>query len=72
MKALIIYSVFVIIGAFLSSLIGLWIERNFGTAASLLVFLSLFFANFVASWVLTILVMDGTLRGAASANDKAA
>ncbi len=71
MKALIIYSGRVITGAVLAGFVGLWIEKNFGGATSLIAFLSLFFANFVVSWVLTILIMDGTLRGAAS-GDKAA
>jgi fluoride ion exporter CrcB/FEX len=62
MKALIVYSLLVAVGAVIAALLGLWVERNFGSAISLVVFLSLFFANFAGSWVLTILIMDGTLR----------
>jgi hypothetical protein len=62
MKALIVYVLLVVTGAFVAGFIGLWVERNFGAAMSLIVFLSMFFANFAVSWILTILVMDGTLR----------
>lgn len=62
MKALIVYVLLVVTGAFVAGFIGLWVERNFGATTSLIVFLSMFFANFAVSWILTILVMDGTLR----------
>jgi hypothetical protein len=62
MKALIVYTLLVVVGAIAAGFIGLWVERNFGAAISLIVFLSMFFANFAVSWIVTILVMDGTLR----------
>jgi hypothetical protein len=62
MKALILYVLFVVGGAVLAGFLGLWVENNFGSAISLIVFLSLFFANFVFGWLMTMLVMDGTLR----------
>ena len=62
MKALILYIVFVAIGAVASTLVGLLIEREVSTAISLVVFLTLFFANFGVSWLATVLVMDGSLR----------
>jgi hypothetical protein len=62
MKALILYVMFVVGGAFVAGFIGLWVERNFGATISLIVFLSMFFANFVLGWIGTMLVMDGTLR----------
>jgi hypothetical protein len=62
MKALIVYSLLVAAGAIVAGFIGLWVERNFGAAISLVVFLSMFFANFAVSWIVTILIMDGTLR----------
>jgi hypothetical protein len=62
MKALIVYTLLVVVGAVLAGFIGLWVERNFGSAVSLIVFLSMFFANFAVSWIVTMLVMDGTLR----------
>jgi hypothetical protein len=44
--------------------IGYYVEIEFSSAASLVVFLALFFANFVVSWIAVILVMDGSLRDA--------
>jgi hypothetical protein len=64
MKALILYAAFVCIGAAISATIGYYVEREFGSAWSLLVFLTLFFANFAVSWLAVILVMDGSLRDA--------
>jgi len=64
MKALIAYVTFVVIGGALSIFVGYYVERQFGPSVSLLVFLSLFFANFFVSWLATILVMDGHLRDA--------
>ena len=64
MKALILYVLFVIIGAAISATIGYYVERNFSSAWSLIVFLTLFFANFAVSWLGVILVMDGSLRDA--------
>ncbi len=46
MKALVLYVVFVVIGAAISVAIGLYIEKQFSTTASLIVFLTLFFAKF--------------------------
>jgi hypothetical protein len=64
MKALILYVVFVIIGALISVGIGYYVEIEVSSAASLIVFLALFFANFAVSWIAVILVMDGTLKDA--------
>jgi hypothetical protein len=64
MKALILYVVFVIIGAAISVGVGLFVEREVSSAASLIVFLAMFFANFAASWVAVIFTMDGSLRNA--------
>jgi hypothetical protein len=64
MKALILYVLFVIIGAAISATIGYYVERQFSSAWSLIVFLTLFFANFAVSWLGVILVMDGSLRDA--------
>jgi hypothetical protein len=62
MKALILYVAFVTIGALIAVGIGLYVERAVSSAASLIVFLILFFANFAVSWIAVILVMDGTLK----------
>jgi hypothetical protein len=64
MKALILYVLFVAIGAVVAGLIGYYVEINASPAASLIVFLSLFFANFVVSWIAVILIMDGSLKDA--------
>ena len=64
MKALILYVVFVVIGALIATGIGYYVEIEFSSAASLIVFLALFFSNFVVSWIAVILVMDGTLKDA--------
>jgi hypothetical protein len=64
MKALILYVVFVVIGALIATGIGYYVEIEFSSAASLIVFLVLFFANFVVSWIAVIFVMDGTLKDA--------
>jgi hypothetical protein len=62
MKALILYVGFVVIGAVLASLLGVYIEHAFNSTVSLIVFLALFFANFAVSWIIVIYIMDGTLR----------
>jgi hypothetical protein len=64
MKALILYVVFVTIGGLISVAIGYLVETEVSSAASLIVFLALFFANFVVSWIAVILVMDGSLKEA--------
>jgi hypothetical protein len=64
MKALILYVVFVVIGAAIAVGIGYYIEKQFSSGLSLVVFLAMFFANFAVSWLAVILVMDGTLRDA--------
>jgi hypothetical protein len=64
MKALILYIVFVTIGAAVATAIGFYVEMEVSSAVSLIVFLSLFFANFVVSWIAVILVMDGSLSDA--------
>src|SRR5215469_809610 len=64
MKALILYVAFVVIGALIATGIGYYVEIEFSSTAALFVFLALFFANFVVSWIAVILVMDGTLSDA--------
>jgi hypothetical protein len=62
MKALILYSIFVTIGAVAAGTIGYFVEIQTSSAMSLVVFLSLFFANFAVSWLAVILVLDGSLK----------
>ncbi len=62
MKALILYVVFVIIGAVIATGIGYWIEKEFSSTLSLVVFLAMFFANFAVSWLAVVFVMDGSLK----------
>ena len=64
MKALILYVVFVVAGAVVAGLIGYYVEVTISPAASLIVFLALFFTNFAASWIAVILIMDGSLKDA--------
>jgi hypothetical protein len=70
MKALILYVAFVVIGALIASGIGLVVEREVSSTASLIVFLALFFANFAASWIAVILIMDGSLSNAQGRQDQ--
>jgi hypothetical protein len=62
MKALILYVVFVLIGALIATGIGYWIEKEFSSTLSLIVFLAMFFANFAISWLAVVMVMDGSLK----------
>ena len=62
MKALILYVTFVLTGVALSGLAGFVTERATSSTLGLIVFLALFFTNFVIAWILTVLVMDGSLK----------
>jgi hypothetical protein len=64
MKALILYVVFVLIGAVISIGVGYYVEKEISSTVSLVVFLSMFFANFAVSWIAVILTMDGSLKDA--------
>ncbi len=64
MKALILYVIFVTIGALVAAVIGYYTEIEVSATASLIVFLALFFANFVVSWIAVIFIMDGSLKDA--------
>jgi len=64
MKALILYVIFVAVGGAAAGLIGYYVEVEVSSTASLIVFLTLFFANFIASWIAVIFVMDGSLEDA--------
>lgn len=64
MKALILYVVFVVIGSVVAGLIGYYVEIEISATASLIVFLALFFTNFVVSWIAVIFLMDGSLKDA--------
>jgi len=64
MKALILYVAFVVIGALIAVGIGLLIEREVSSTASLIVFLPLFFTNFAVSWIAVIFAMDGSFKDA--------
>jgi hypothetical protein len=70
MKALILYVVFVVIGGFISVGVGYYVEKEVSSAASLVVFLALFFSNFAVSWIAVILVMDGNLKNAHGAQEQ--
>jgi hypothetical protein len=64
MKALILYVIFVTAGALVAGGIGYYTEIQVSAAASLMVFLILFFANFAVSWIAVIYIMDGSLKDA--------
>ena len=64
MKALILYVIFVTIGALVAAAIGYYTEIEVSATASLMVFLALFFTNFVVSWIAVILIMDVSLKDA--------
>lgn len=64
MKALILYVLYVVIGATVAVGIGWYVEREISSAVGLLVFLALFFTNFVISWLAVVLTIDGTLKNA--------
>jgi hypothetical protein len=70
MKALILYVLFVMIGAAVAVGIGYAVEKQLSSAASLIVFLALFFANFAVSWIAVIFVMDGSLANAQGRQDQ--
>jgi hypothetical protein len=50
--------------------IGYYVEKEVSSAASLIVFLALFFSNFVMSWLAVILAMDGSLKNAQGAQEQ--
>jgi hypothetical protein len=62
MKALLLYVLFITIGAVASAGIGYYVEINVSAAVSLIVFLALFFINFAVSWLAVVMVMDGSLK----------
>ena len=64
MKALILCVLYVVIGATVAVGIGWYVEREISSAVALLVFLALFFTNFVISWLAVVLTIDGTLKNA--------
>jgi hypothetical protein len=64
MKALILYVIFVAMGALVAAVIGYYTEIEVSATASLIVFLVLFFANFAVSWIAVIFIMDGSLKDA--------
>jgi hypothetical protein len=61
MRAL-LYVVFVTIGGLLAIAIGYLVEPVVSMTASLIVFLTLCFANFVVSWIAVVVVMNGPLK----------
>lgn len=64
MKALLLYILFVVIGAGIAVGIGYVLEKEISSTVSLVVFLALFFSNLVVSWIAVILVMDGSFSDA--------
>ena len=65
MKILVVYVVLVLIGAFISYEVGLLVERQVSSAVSLIVFLALFFLNFVVAWLIALRIVDRPSKSAA-------
>jgi len=70
MQLLVYYVVFMIAGDLTAYLIGLGIEREFGSQASLIAFLALYFLSLWVSWLLAVRVTEpkhaaGTAPGTA-------
>jgi len=72
MKALILYALFVVMGAMLSATVGWYVERQTSSTVSLLVFLAMFFSNFAVSWIAVLLIIDGTLKNAQGGQEQLA
>jgi len=70
MKALIVYATLIIIGTAICVATGLYVEKQVSSAVSLIVFLSMYFANYAVCWILTILIMDGSLKNAQGRQDQ--
>jgi hypothetical protein len=70
MKALILYALFVIVGAVVAAAVGWFAEREISKVAGLLVFLVLFFANFGVSWLCVVLAIDGSLKNMTAAKEQ--
>jgi len=66
MRALILYTVLVIVGTVIAIFIGLFVEREITAAGSVVVFLALFFTNFYVSWMITKAVVERTLKPSAT------
>jgi multisubunit Na+/H+ antiporter MnhG subunit len=66
MRALILYTVLVIIGSLIAVFIGLFVEREITDAGSVVVFLVMFFANIYVSWMITKAVVERTLKPSAA------
>jgi len=62
MKALVLYVIFVVIGAAISIFVGYEVEKHASTNLSLVIFLAMFFANFAIAWFATVLAIDGSFR----------
>src|ERR1700675_835323 len=57
-------------GGVISAGIGYYVEKEFSSTASLIVFLTLFFSNFAVSWIAVILAIDGSLKNAQGAQEQ--
>ncbi|MGA8157686.1 MAG: hypothetical protein WB822_16055 [Rhodoplanes sp.] len=66
MRALILYTVLVVIGTVIAVFIGLFVEPQITEAGSVVVFLVLLFANFYVSWMITKAVVERTLKPSAA------
>jgi len=70
MKALILYVLLLVVGAAFTTYVGAYVEQHVSSTASLVVFLAMFFANFVVCWLAVIFIIDGSLKNARATQDQ--
>ena len=66
MKAVILYPIFLVAGIFVAVSAGLFVERQFSAAASVMVFIGMFFLSFYVAWLLTKFIVERSLKKSAS------
>jgi CDP-diglyceride synthetase len=62
MKALILYVGFVIASTAGAILVGAFVERQISPQISTILTLTIFFGGLIVSWIITVFVMDGSLK----------
>jgi hypothetical protein len=61
MKAIVLYPVFVIGGLFVAVSTGLFVERQWSSGVSVMVFIALFFLSFYVAWLITKFIVERTI-----------
>jgi hypothetical protein len=70
LNAMILYVAFLLVGGGAAVLVSSYIETLSSSWFSNIVFLFLFFANFVTSWIATIFAMEGSLNNMSGAKEQ--